>query len=598
MLNLTVKRDGTVWGWGFGGFGQLGMNIGSMYQLAPVQLTGFSSVVDIAVTGMNSYAVKSDGTVWALGQGLEGGLGNGCELGTMGCIIFAATAVQVKDSTDPSGFLTEVTAVAGGSGHALALKANGTVWAWDRGDSGQLGDGNGEGSSLPVQVAGMNDVVSIAAGGDFSLAVKSDGTVWSWGDNSVGQLGDGPQIITISPIISPVPVQVVDPSDPTTFLTNVVEVAAGHAFSMAMKSDGSVWAWGDNSFGQLGTGCEVLIDCDPSSMPVKVRDITGAVAISAGSQFGLAMVTDMDTDGISNREESGPGGYDRLYDGNGDGVPDREQDNVASFHTFDRQNYITLASPEGTYLTNVAAIENPSPGDAPAGVAFPLGFFKFTVIGVTPGGRTTVTISRPAGVSVTTYYKYGPLHPSVIPQMDPIPQWYEFIYDGTTGAEILRNRIVLHLEDGNRGDHDLDDTNGIIVEPGAPGLDISVFGRLTFPVAGYDDLPVRTAQVFLEGTPYSTFTDPNGKFQMPGVPAGNYTLVITAPKLKPVRKEITISPGQKLQVDLPSMTVITQADVDQAVTDAVSIWDADSDGRIGLAEAIRALQIVSESRSE
>ena len=116
-------------------------------------------------------------------------------------------------------------------------------------------------------------------------------------------------------------------------------------------------------------------------------------------------------------------------------------------------------------MANVAAVDIPSPGDAPAGVSFPYGFFEFSVNGIAAGGAATVTIYLPAGASPTTYYKYGatPANHS--------PHWYEFLFDGQTGAEISGNVITLHFVDGQRGDDDLL-ANGAIPDQGGPGFEI------------------------------------------------------------------------------------------------------------------------------
>jgi alpha-tubulin suppressor-like RCC1 family protein len=114
--------------------------------------------------------------------------------------------------------------------------------AWGDNLSGQLGNGNNNSSNIPVAVSGLTSGVSaIAAGGDHSIALKSDGTVWAWGDNQLGQLGNG------NNIASNTPVQV-------SGLTDVTAIAAGDNHSLALKDDGTVWAWGDNQFGQLGDG--------------------------------------------------------------------------------------------------------------------------------------------------------------------------------------------------------------------------------------------------------------------------------------------------------------------------------------------------------
>ena len=180
---------------------------------------------------------------------------------------------------------------------------------------------------------------------------------------------------------------------------------------------------------------------------------------------------DTDLDGILNKEEQGPSGTDANYDGNGDGIPDWQQDNVASFYTATGV-YITLTSSGGkTALSDVASVGNPSPSDTPAGVQWPLGFLDFKVTGIPPGGSTIVTIYLPIGTTVNSYWKYGKTPDSTI------PHWYEFLFVGNsgpefarnTGAKIFGNEITLNLVDGKRGDDDIT-VNAIITEPGGPGI--------------------------------------------------------------------------------------------------------------------------------
>jgi len=166
-------------------------------------------------------------------------------------------------------------------------------------------------------------------------------------------------------------------------------------------------------------------------------------------------------DVLSSIEDAAP----NAGDGNSDGILDSLQDNVASLPNAVDGGYVTIVSPEGTSLLSVSAGDNPSPGDAPAGVEFPVGFFQFTVSGLTLGGSTTVTLLLPAGHTFGTYYQYGRTLDN------PTPHWYEFLWDATTqtGAEILSDRIILHFVDGLRGDDDLT-VNGQIVDPGAPAV--------------------------------------------------------------------------------------------------------------------------------
>jgi len=187
-----------------------------------------------------------------------------------------------------------------------------------------------------------------------------------------------------------------------------------------------------------------------------------AVVPSSGTvDFDIPlMVFDSDTDEVPNYEEQGPDGTDPAYDGNNDGVPDCQQGDVASCHTHDGKYYVTLASPDP--ISDFDVIDNPSPADSPSGHTFQYGFFEFTADGLGPGGDAIITLYLPPGATPTSYYKYGPT------PGDPTDHWYEFLFDGQTGAEINGNVITLHLVDGQRGDDDLT-ANGTISDPGGPG---------------------------------------------------------------------------------------------------------------------------------
>jgi len=191
----------------------------------------------------------------------------------------------------------------------------------------------------------------------------------------------------------------------------------------------------------------LTITSDDADEPAVVVQLTGTGA--------------MDRDGVTDAEESGPAGTNPAYDGNGDGVPDSQQAGVASLHTHDGGAYCTLACGGAALLENVRAFDNPSPADAPRNLSFPYGFFEFTLTGVAPGQNAVVSLTLPAGATVPTYYKYGPT-PS-----NPVPHWYEFRYDGQTGAEIAGNVITLHFVDGLRGDDDLT-ADGRVEDDGAP----------------------------------------------------------------------------------------------------------------------------------
>ncbi|MFD0736187.1 RCC1 domain-containing protein [Planotetraspora mira] len=179
----------------------------------------------------------------------------------------------------------DVTAVSAGFTFSLALLANGTIEAWGGNSAGQLGDGTsgvGANKLTPGTVTGLLSVRSIAAGDEFSLARLGNGTVQAWGDNDNGQLGNG-MVGGINPLPAPV-----------TGLTGVVAVAAGSNHSLALLSNGTVRAWGDNASGQLGTG---VVGGD-SPVPVPVVGVGGVgvlgnvKAIAAGDNFSIALLND------------------------------------------------------------------------------------------------------------------------------------------------------------------------------------------------------------------------------------------------------------------------------------------------------------------
>jgi alpha-tubulin suppressor-like RCC1 family protein len=260
--------NGGVWAWGLNSFGQLG-NGNNTDVFTSVQVKNLSGVTAIATEAgtQHSLALKNDGTVWAWGWNGYGQLGTGN---------YANSNVPVRVSS-----ITGATAIAGGNGHSLALKSDGTVWAWGRNQFGQLGDGTTTERTLPVQVSSLTGVTAISGGLFHSLALKSDGTVWAWGRNDFGQLGNG------NNSDSNVPVQV-------SSLSGVVAIAGGDSgYSLALKNDGTVWAWGNNDSGQLGNGNNTA-----SNVPVQVRGpgnsdfLANITAISAGSGHALALKND------------------------------------------------------------------------------------------------------------------------------------------------------------------------------------------------------------------------------------------------------------------------------------------------------------------
>ena len=287
---LALKSDKTVWSWGWNGNGQLGNDAGD-FRLTPVQVlgpggVGFLDHVEAVAAGQyHSLALKDDGTVWAWGYGDYGQLGDGTWASKY-------TPIQVKDSAG-TGFLSNIVYISAGESYSIAVKADGSVWTWGNNSDGQLGDNTNSFKNLPVQVIGpggtgfLSGVAKVAAGSNFVLALKNDGTVWAWGNNNNGRLGDNTEIARWNPI------QVKDATG-AAFLTGINEIAASSVNSLALKNDGTVWAWGWNGNGQLGDGT----NSDKATIPVQVVDSVGVgylsnvSKIAAGGSHCLALKND------------------------------------------------------------------------------------------------------------------------------------------------------------------------------------------------------------------------------------------------------------------------------------------------------------------
>jgi alpha-tubulin suppressor-like RCC1 family protein len=272
LHGLALKSDGTVWGWGFNYYGQVGSDSKQLNVLSPLQMTSLRGVRAISAGGDFSLALKIDGTVWAWGYDGLGELGNGTSDENQHPI-----ASQVKG-------LSAVSAIAGATtgDHSLALLSDGSLRAWGSNIQSQLGAATTTTcstyrwpcSKTPVRVGGLTGVAKVAAGGSHSLALKTDGTAWAWGDNGYGQLGTG---ASFAAHLTPAKVQVVG---------TLTALAGGSQFAMGLGADGRVWAWGANQFGQLGIGTS---DGNPHPKPARVIGITTVTAVAAGGSHSLAM---------------------------------------------------------------------------------------------------------------------------------------------------------------------------------------------------------------------------------------------------------------------------------------------------------------------
>jgi RHS repeat-associated protein len=226
---------------------------------------GDMTTLSIAAGEGHGLALRSDGTVWAWGENVYGPLG-------VPSVTFADFPLRVAG-------LSNIVSIAAGADHSLAVQSNGTVWAWGTNDYGQLGTGNLTWSTVPVQVVGITNAVAVAGGGfersgSHSLALLSNGRVMAWGYNGYGELGNGTFTESEVPVL-------------VTGLSNVIQIKAGIYHSMALTSNGQVWCWGLGAYGQVGNGSNNYY-----TNATQTLSLSNIVNIAAGGLHSLALKSD------------------------------------------------------------------------------------------------------------------------------------------------------------------------------------------------------------------------------------------------------------------------------------------------------------------
>jgi alpha-tubulin suppressor-like RCC1 family protein len=269
--SIAIKTDGTLWAWGDNFSGQLGDNT-NITKSTPVQVgtaTNWKqcdiggSILDIPC----SAAIKTDGTLWTWGRNTFGQLGDNT-------IVEKITPIQV-------GTATNWKQVSCGAGHMAAIKDDGTLWTWGKNDYGQIGDNTTAARSTPTQVGTATNWVQVSASTYNTAAVKRDGTLWCWGGNTWGQVGDNTQGAGTANSRS-------TPRQITTNTDWKQVVAGSKGSNAALKTNGTLWAWGDNSFGQLGDNT-----IETRSTPrQEFTSSTNWKQVTAGYDFTLAIKTD------------------------------------------------------------------------------------------------------------------------------------------------------------------------------------------------------------------------------------------------------------------------------------------------------------------
>jgi alpha-tubulin suppressor-like RCC1 family protein len=205
----------------------------------------------------HTLAIKTNGSLWAWGDNDFGQLGDNSK----------------DDSIDPKSIDAGVwKSVAAGATHSAGIKNDGKLYCWGNNDWGQLGDGTNDERLSPVQEDSENDTwIAVSAGYDFTIALRSDGTLWAWGDNTYGQLGVNPAVVS-------------DRNYPDQIAGTWAAISAGQYHCLALKKDGSLWAWGRNNNGQLGSA-----PGGDQFTPVQIGTTKDWTVISAGNFHNLAL---------------------------------------------------------------------------------------------------------------------------------------------------------------------------------------------------------------------------------------------------------------------------------------------------------------------
>jgi alpha-tubulin suppressor-like RCC1 family protein len=257
-----------LYAWGPNNFGQLGQN-NTINRSSPVQVGADTTWKNISGAYYVSMATKNDGTLWIWGYNTVGQLG-------LGNTVNVSSPVQV-------GALTNWSNLTGGSEFSVATKTDGTLWSWGKNNNGQLGQNltHYTNISSPTQAGSLTNWSVVKSGNESTYSIKTDGTLWSWGANSQGQLGQN--INTSIKRSSPVQIGA---------LTTWLKAAAGRYQAFAIKTDGTLWAWGDNRQGQLGLNSQQAYGAQNRSSPAQVGALTTWLDVASGNYHAVATRTD------------------------------------------------------------------------------------------------------------------------------------------------------------------------------------------------------------------------------------------------------------------------------------------------------------------
>jgi alpha-tubulin suppressor-like RCC1 family protein len=266
----AIKTDGTLWTWGYNSTGQLGTNDTTNRSTPVTTFAGGTNWKQVSGGNNHTAAIKTDGTLWTWGSPV--GV-------NVGFVITPVTTLSGGNNwadtptSDPEDLYT----LSSGFYHTAAIKTDGTLWTWGGGSSGQLGTNDLTQRNTPVTTfAGGTNWKQVSGGNNHTAAIKTDGTLWTWGINSTGQLGTNDITNRSTPV--------------TTFAggTNWKQVSGGNYYTLAIKTDGTLWTWGINNTGKLGTN-------DTTNRSTPVTTFAGGTnwkQVSGGAYHTTAIKTD------------------------------------------------------------------------------------------------------------------------------------------------------------------------------------------------------------------------------------------------------------------------------------------------------------------
>ena len=288
--SLFIMTDGSLWAWGSNDCGQLGDGT-TTNRSAPIQIGEDKDWLSVSAGDMYSTATKNDGSLWTWGSNDYGQLGDGTTINHL-APTHVGTDINAASHGDYNMWLlyerqrgyawASWVSVSIGNNYTVAIRTDGSLWAWGDNRYGRLGDGTVTNQYKPILIWSQGSWRNVSVGYNHTLAAKADGTLWAWGGNQSGKLGDS-TVTTFDANNNTIENN--DKLLPIEIMQDVARAEAGTNHSLAIKRDGSLWAWGNNKSGQLGNGTNI-----DAAEAVKIMD--DVVAAAAGNWHSIAIKTD------------------------------------------------------------------------------------------------------------------------------------------------------------------------------------------------------------------------------------------------------------------------------------------------------------------